>query len=289
MARRTGMWDRIWNGTLPPRRQDSRIPAHPATRSRRRPLVERLEDRQLMTASLAPLTNITVPSQMGFQQPLNGSGNTNGTQTYTVSSDNPDIAATVAQGQFWTLLVSHAPANSTDITINNEPLTFQFFQNQAPQTVSRITNLTNGSLTGSNYFTTTGKFFPRIAKGFVAQGGSNSPTSLSSSSGVPGINSEIVQQLAFTGTAQLAMANAGAGTATNDAQFFVTFGPQAAARLRLHHLRPARRRATDADRPVEGRRQDRCRLSRFFDRHSRSRRLRSRPPRSPRPIPTEWS
>jgi cyclophilin family peptidyl-prolyl cis-trans isomerase len=59
----------------------------------------------------------------------------------------------------------------------------------------------------------------------VAQGGSTSATSTASSSGVAPIATEIVQQLNFSGTSQLAMANTGAPVST-DAQFFITYGPQ---------------------------------------------------------------
>ena len=73
-----------------------------------------------------------------------------------------------------------------------------------------------------------GQFIPRIttvaSSGFAAiQGGSSSATSTASSSGVPPIATEAVQQLAFTGTNQIAMANTGAPNST-DAQFFITNG-----------------------------------------------------------------
>ena len=113
------------------------------------------------------------------------------------------------------------PANSSDVTINNESMTFQLFGDLTPQTVARIATLTN-----DNYYTTTtlpvqARLAPvsssresrpcRPARGSASvQGGSSSATSTSSSSGVTPIATEIVQQLAFTGQYQLAMANTGA-------------------------------------------------------------------------------
>jgi cyclophilin family peptidyl-prolyl cis-trans isomerase len=192
-------------------------------------LVEVLEGRQLLTASLQPIASFSVPAQMGYQLPLDGSGDTDPSQTYTATSSNPNIKVSVAQGPFWTLTVSHTAANSSDVTFTNAPMTFQLFQSLTPNTVARITNFTN-----SGYYV--GKFIPRItststtpASSFnIFQGGSSSPTSLSSSSGVAPIGPEIVQQLAATGANQLFMANGGAGTVTNDAQFFITNGSQSA-------------------------------------------------------------
>jgi len=202
--------------------------------SRRQPLVEFLEGRQLLAASLAPITSFSVPAQLGYQLPLNGSGTTDPSQTFTATSSNPNIKVSVAQGQFWTVTVSHMPApNTSDITIDNESMTFQLFGDLTPITAARI-----ATLTSENYYTTAtlpnsnpagpGKYIPRItsvsSSGFSAiQGGSGSPTSTSSFSGLPPIATEPVQQLAFTGSNQLAMANTGQPDST-DAQFFITNG-----------------------------------------------------------------
>ena len=239
------MLDRIW-------KVHSRSDRHGAgsrpdsKHSGRQPLVEVLEGRQLLTASLAPIPSVTVPAQLGYQLTLDGSGSTSSNQTFTATSSNPNIKVSVApqvssatpqtanEPQYWTVTVSHTPANSSDVTINHESMTFQLFGDLTPQTVARIATLTN-----DNYYTTAtlpgsspagpGKYFPRItsvsASGFsVLQGGSGSPTSTSSSSGItPLIATEPVQQLAFTGQSQIAMANTGAADST-DAQFFITNG-----------------------------------------------------------------
>jgi cyclophilin family peptidyl-prolyl cis-trans isomerase len=184
-------------------------------------VLEVLEDRRLMTASLAPISNLTVPAQLGYQLPLDGSGNSN-PQTFQPSSSNPDIRVSVATGQFWTIKVSHqASSTPGDITFTNAPMTFQFFSSLTPNTVSQVTSLTN-----SGFYVNQGMFFPRILKGFVAQGGSTFKDNTNpppSSSGVPSIATEPVQQLAFTGSNQLAMANTGSPN-SNQAQFFITDG-----------------------------------------------------------------
>src|SRR4051812_36658197 len=161
------MWDRIRNGTFLARKQTTGPQVQPGARSRRRPLVEVLESRQLMTAALSPITNFSVPSQLGFQLPLNGSASNSPTQTFTATSSNPNIKVSVAQGQYWTLTVSHQPANANDVTINNESMPFQLSQDLPPTTVSRITTLTT-----QGYYphgspnppppTPAGKFIPRI-------------------------------------------------------------------------------------------------------------------------------
>ena len=202
--------------------------------------MEVLEGRQLLTASLAPITSVSPPAGSGYQLPLlAGSNSTTSNQTFTATSSNPNIKVSVApqvvgtQEQFWTITVSHKAANSSDVTINNERMTFQLFGDLTPQTVAMIATLSNPS---NNYYTTAstnggpGEFFPRITSvanfGYsVLQGGSTSATSTGTgtSSTLTPIATEPVQQLAFTGQNQLAMANSGSNPST-DAQFFITNG-----------------------------------------------------------------
>src|SRR4051812_27344759 len=83
---------RMWNPMGQNRSVSSPIEPVACRQSRHRhamrPRLEMLEDRQLMAAFLAPLSNITVPAQLGYQVPLDGSGNIDPAQTYTVTSDN---------------------------------------------------------------------------------------------------------------------------------------------------------------------------------------------------------
>jgi cyclophilin family peptidyl-prolyl cis-trans isomerase len=189
-------------------------------RIKRRLAVESLEGRELLTAALGPIADVAAPAGQGYQLRLDGGASGATTQQFTATSDNPNIKVSVADGQFWTIDVQHLSAGGTDPNIINEPLTFQFFPDVAPQTVQRITNFSN-----DGYYVDDGRYFPRILQGFVAQGGSNSPTSTSSSSGVTPIGIEVTPSVDFSSYGQLAMANTGAPN-SSDAQFFITFGPQ---------------------------------------------------------------
>ncbi len=227
------MWQRIRGHVSQPRWSIMTTNARRRRPRAQRPFPEILEDRQLLTASLQPIPNLTVPAQLGHQLALDGSGDTDPGQIYSVSSNNPDVQVSVAQGQFWTVTVSHTAANSSDVTINHETMTFQLFGDLTPQTVARITTLTTDGYYTNGFPSQTppvlaGQYIPRItsvaSSGFSAiQGGSSSATSTTSSSGLPPIATEPVQQLAFTGQYQIAMANTGAPNST-DAQFFITNG-----------------------------------------------------------------
>jgi hypothetical protein len=75
-----------------------------------------------------------------------------------VTSDNPRIAASIAQGLFWTLNVQHASSGTNDPSFAGA-LTFQHFQDLTPNTVSHITQFT-----ANGYYN--GKDFTRIANNF---------------------------------------------------------------------------------------------------------------------------
>ncbi len=193
-------------------------------RSSQQPSLEVLEDRQLLTATLQAISNLSVPAQQGYTVPLLAATGATNPQTFTVTSSNPDIAASIIQGQYWTIGVSYTdpvtPANS--FTGN---LTFQLFNNLTPNTVSMINEFTNDS-----YYVNTGKYFPRIVTNFggttftVVQGGSSTLDG-TGSSGQPGtpFANENLQQLPLSGINQLSMANSG-GTDSNDTQFFINTG-----------------------------------------------------------------
>ncbi|MGP0066068.1 MAG: peptidylprolyl isomerase [Isosphaeraceae bacterium] len=216
------MWDRIRLGRFQPRWPGEGINPRTGRRSTRQPLVEVLEGRQLLTASLAPISNQTVPAQQGLTLPLDGSGTTDA-QNFTVTSSNPDVAASIASGDFWTLDVTYNDTANPSTNFSG-PLTFQLLGNLTSTTVSNIENFTT-----DGYFNDTGKYITRVINGFpnssdyVIQGGAPNSNG-TGSSGQPGtpFNNENYQQLAFTGTDQLAMANAGVNT--NDTQFFITTG-----------------------------------------------------------------
>ena len=206
--------------------------------------LEPLEGRSLMTASLDPIAAVTSPQYQGYQVPL--IGGTTHAQTFAVTSSNPAVKATVAQGQFLTIGVTHASSGASDPAFSGT-MTFQLFQDLTPNSVSKIESLINGSVTaaqlstsaaayaGQNYYVpspanaaTPPKIFHRVANGFpdatgyIVQGGSLNGDGTGQVFATPYAN-EPSQQLAFTGTGQLALANSGPDT--NDSQFFVTTEP----------------------------------------------------------------
>ncbi|WP_435010986.1 peptidylprolyl isomerase [Tundrisphaera lichenicola] len=192
--------------------------------------IEPLEGRGLMTASISPIAGISVPQFQGYQVPV--LAGTSHAQTFTVTSDNPGVKASMAQGNFWSITVSHTSSGTGDIDVNGT-MVFQLFQDLTPNTVQQIeslitgtaTNLASGVNIGSNFYV--GKNFHRIANGFpgptdyIVQGGSLNGNGTGNVFARP-FPDEFVQQLAFTGNGQIAMANAGSDT--NDSQFFITTG-----------------------------------------------------------------
>ena len=120
--------------------------------------MEVLEGRQLLTASLSPIANVTVPAQLGYQLTLDSGGSTDQTLprhrvTQTSRSRwHRRCRGDTANGEPATVLDHHRLALASeqyDVTINNESMTFQLFGDLTPQTVDRIATLTN-----DNYYTT---------------------------------------------------------------------------------------------------------------------------------------
>lgn len=193
--------------------------------------IEPLEGRALMTATIRPIADITVPQFTGYQVPI--VAGTPDNQTFTVTSDTPGVKASVARGQFFTVGVTHV-GGAGDPTINGT-MTFQLFEDLTPNTTRIIESLVNGTATnlsaqaapqaGKDYYV--GKDFHRISAGFpgpndfIVQGGSLNGNGTGNAFATP-FDDEFNQSLAFTGTGQLAMANAGSDT--NDSQFFITTG-----------------------------------------------------------------
>ena len=217
-------WNRVDGSNA--KRQTGEPTRKPGRRLSQQPQCEALEDRQLLAATLQSISNLTVPAQQGYTQPLLAATGQTAPQTFTVTSSNPDIAASIVQGQFWTLGISYTNTSTTTPHPNfTGSLTFQLFNNLTPNTAKMIDQFTN-----DGYYVNTGKYFPRIVTDFggttffVVQGGSNSLTG-SGNSGQPGtpFANENLQQLPLSGINQIAMANSG-GTDSNDTQFFINTG-----------------------------------------------------------------
>jgi len=181
----------------------------------------------LLAASLAPLPNITVGEFLGYQVPLDGSGSNAPNQTYTVTSSNPDITATVTQGQFLSMNVSHASSGANDPAFSGT-IVIQLFNDLVPSTSTLIEGFVNSGFYNNKNIFRVASGFPN-SSGYIVQGGS--PNNLNTGvSGLPGtpFNNELVQQVSFAGPGQLAMANAGKTPPTNpvvntnDTQYFIT-------------------------------------------------------------------
>jgi cyclophilin family peptidyl-prolyl cis-trans isomerase len=219
------MWDRRHVRHLHLANQHSATSARTPRRFSCASALEALEARALMTASLQPIASVSVPALQGTTVPLTANTGATEPQTFTVTSSNPDISASIAQGPFWTLGVSYTDSSAPNESFTGT-MTFQLLQEQAPNTVKMIEEFTN-----DGYYVSTGKYFPRIVSNFdsplttVIQGGAsnNNGTGASGQPNTP-YGNENVQELALTGSDQLAMANSG-GTDTNDTQFFITTGP----------------------------------------------------------------
>jgi cyclophilin family peptidyl-prolyl cis-trans isomerase len=221
------MWNRIKVVSSQVKRHTEEAKSKLRRHAIRQPLVEILEDRQLLTASLQTIAPQTVAVQQGDVVPLLAQSSTTDPQTFTVTSSQPDILASVIQGPFWNVGVSYIDPVTGSTDSFTGTLTFQLFPQYAPNTVAMITNFTN-----SNYYVTNAKYFPRIVNPFattpanaaVVQGGALTPNG-SGASGLPGtpFANENVQQLVNTGTDQLSMAR-GTARNTNDTQFFINTG-----------------------------------------------------------------
>jgi cyclophilin family peptidyl-prolyl cis-trans isomerase len=182
----------------------------PNGRTAKRPLLialEALEERRLLSIAVASVGAQDVPSGKSLLIPVSASDDV--PISYGVSSNTPGITATLLTGNtFLQLNVA-----------NYGSMTFELFNNFAPNTVAQITKLVNQGFYN-------GLTFWRVVNGFMAQGG-GSPTgsgSYPASGTLPEFNNEPNLDAIFSGSGQLAMANA--GTNTNTEQFFVTDGPQ---------------------------------------------------------------
>ncbi|WP_406693370.1 peptidylprolyl isomerase [Singulisphaera sp. Ch08] len=219
------MFDRTWGGLFLESRETRDGETRQAGR-RHRPQIDSLEERQLLTAALASLPDVSVSANLGTQVSLDGSASGATSQNFTVTSSNPDIPASIAVGKFLTLTVTHekAAGKPDDVLISNRPITYQLFEDLTPLTSGKIESFVE--MTPSFY---DGKIFHRVASGFptasdyIIQGGSLNGTGagFSGIAGNPFVD-EFVQQLSFSNKYQIAMANSGPDT--NDTQFFMTTG-----------------------------------------------------------------
>ena len=155
------MWVRIRVNRSSVKRQAEGTSRKPGRRSSQQPQFEALEDRQLLTATLQSIPNLTVPAQQGYTQPLLAA---------TGRDQPPDFHRHLQQPGYRSLDHSrpvldprrflHRPRSPPANSFTGS-LTFQLFNSLTPNTVSMINEFTNDS-----YYVTTGKYFPRIVTNF---------------------------------------------------------------------------------------------------------------------------
>jgi len=136
------------------------------------PLIEVLENRMLLTAALDAIPDVTIPGGKAIYVPLTSSDTAGRTIHYDVQSSNPQIVPT---------LLSSSNTYMQITVANFGTMTFELFNDLAPNTTSHIVSLVNQDLyDGLSIF--------RIMQGFMMQTGSptnngqgnlgrNSPTS----------------------------------------------------------------------------------------------------------------
>ena len=178
--------------------------------------LEPLEERRVLTVSINPIMGpdtgavFDVPAGKDLYVPVVGTDQGQSV-SYTATSSDPNVTVTVMSGNPTLEMTVHG----TDASGNpfSGTLTFQLFQNIAPQTVQGIINQVNSGLyNGASFYRMeTSSSFQLIQGGIEMTSGKSDTTVLPD---------EFNVNATFNSSGMLAMANAGAGTATSE--FFVT-------------------------------------------------------------------
>jgi cyclophilin family peptidyl-prolyl cis-trans isomerase len=178
--------------------------------------VERLEERRLLSVTINPVPDKTMPIGKSLILPITATDTDGNPLTYSFTSDNSQV--TVQQ---------HTGNTYLKLSVQNfGDLTFQLFNDLTPKTVGQITALVNRGFYN-------GLTFHRVVPNFVIQGGDPN----GDGTGGPGFtfDNEFNLSAIFSGDGQLAMANSGSNTdpanpvtGTNGSQFFITIGAQRA-------------------------------------------------------------
>ena len=176
--------------------------------------IEPLEERRLLSASIASIANLSVPAGKTMLVPVKGSTDS-AALSYTVQSSSPAVLAEVVSGLTFIQL---------DVTIGGvaqQPMVFALFGSMVPHTVAEITGLVeDGFYNGTTFY--------RV---IADQGGAvqlvqaGDPTN--TGSGGPGYSLPFeTSPQTFSGSV-LAMAKPNAaGEPNNGSQFFITLGDQ---------------------------------------------------------------
>ncbi len=191
----------------------SRFP-HQRTKKATAPRSSRLEALEPRRVLAAPTLG-DLPSEIniyaGAPVHLNlGGADTDGDSlTYTVSSTNPQISASIPKQE--------APNGNRSMRITVQgygQMVFELFEGRAPETTSRIIEIAE-----SDWYNN--RIFHRVIDGFMIQGGSRDGLGINGTG--TQFDDEYHVDLQFTTSGLLAMAKS--GDDTNDSQFFITDVP----------------------------------------------------------------
>ena len=181
--------------------------------------VENLEPRHLLTGGLTlqPISDTTLLAGAPLQIPINATDTGSNPVTYTVTSSNPAITASLPTGNpYLELNVSHTSSGTAGDTSFTGTMIIELFPNYAPTTVAQII-----SLTDQGFYN--GVVFNRVSEPggtpFVIQAGE--PTAADAGITVPTIDNELNANLRYSGVGTVGMARTSADD-TNNSQFFIT-------------------------------------------------------------------
>jgi cyclophilin family peptidyl-prolyl cis-trans isomerase len=179
--------------------------------------LELFEPRVLFAApTFATLPAVTLLGGAPLQVPIDGSDADGDTLTYTVSTNAPQITATLSPTTNRSLKISvaHTSSGASDPAFTGD-LVLNLFEDRAPKTTARIIQLAQSGFYNN-------LIFHRVIPDFVIQAGDP----LGNGTGGSGtqFDDEFNPNLQFTGPGLLAMAKS--YDDTNDSQFFINEGTQ---------------------------------------------------------------
>ncbi len=178
--------------------------------------------RDVPSVTIQSINDQSFPGGKDLLVPLSGTDTAGQAITYTVTSSNPSVAATVeSTGTTIDLNVSGTKGDGTSFAGD---IVIRLFDSLAPNAVSHIISLVNsGFYTNNN--------FHRVIDNFMAQGGSlNGDGTGNSPLGT--IDDEFDSHTTFVSGGLVALANA--GDDTSDSQFFITDTDLSLAQMPQH-------------------------------------------------------
>ena len=172
--------------------------------------VMELEAREVPSVTIADITNQDIFTDRPLFLPVTVTNTPSGPVSYTVTSGNANLEASVVTGgRSLVLTVSGTDSSNQPFT---GTLTIRLFENVAPQAINTIVSLVNKGFYN-------GKLFHRIIDSFMIQGGSPNGDGIGGSS-LPDVSDEFNKDYTFASPGVIAMANAGRDN--NNSQFFIT-------------------------------------------------------------------